>query len=183
MDRNKVKRLRFAAALTGVVLVACACGGASLAPIESAPQVPERPDGTVAKADREVQEQARLVHKICSEQREQLQDDVESAEAGDIGLISAATVAMVLGEAADGRSVEQLQRPTTDRIEAVPREQPSQRLESETRAAAEARVREINLELDRAQSFLNAHPDPTVWSEVDSLAWNEQLERLRVLCR
>lgn len=120
---------------------------------------------------------------MCSERRQTLVRDVGSAEGGDIALISAATVAMVLGEAADGPGVEQLERPTTDRIEPIPPEQPSKRLATETRAAAEARIRDINLELDSAQSFLSAHPDPALWSEADNLAWSEQLDRLRELCR
>ena len=172
-------KARLGVLLSGIV----ACGGASLPPIESVPEVPDRPDGTVAPVDRAVQQQAGIVHKMCVDRREALVRDVESAEAGDIGLISAATVAMVLGEAADGSSVEQLQQPTTDRIEAVPQQQPSKRLATDTRAAAEARMRDINTELESAQSFLIAHPDPNAWSEADQSAWSSQLDLLRALCR
>ena len=88
-----------------------ACGGASLPPIHAVPEVPGRPSGGPEAVDREVQEQADAVHKTCSGRRAELVDDVESAEAGDFGLISVATVAMVLGEAADGAGVEQFERP------------------------------------------------------------------------
>lgn len=133
--------------------------------------------------DREVKTEIEAVYSLCVARRDELEDDIDSAEGGDIALISAATVAMVLGEAADGQSVEQMQRPSTDRVEAVPQVQPSKRLASETRAVAEARMRDINQELDSTQSFLSAHPDPAAWSEADGEAWNAQLDRLRALCR
>lgn len=165
-----------------MVAILAACGGASLPPISSAPEVPARPEGKTEKVDHEVQAQADAAHKTCSERRDALQADVKSAEAGDLGLISLATVAMVLGEAADGDGIEQLERPTTDRVEPLPQQQPSQRLATETRAAAEARIRDVNLELDSAQSFLIAHPDPDAWSEADGNTWNQHLEQLRALC-
>lgn len=160
-----------------------ACGGGALPPVNAVPEVPPRPDGSTEALDREVQEQANVVHRMCTERREELASDVESAEAGDLGLISAATVAMVLGEAADGDGIEQFQEPTTDRVEPLPQAQPSKRLATETRNAAEARIAEINRAMDDAQAFLSAKPDPTAWTDEHESTWNQRLDTLRKLCR